>query len=94
MRRDKKSVDSSEPVDQVAVMLRHGYIPAVDVARKMGVSLTTVARWAEGGKIECETVSHRVFVKLTTLVEHIGQKQAVIFGFVKSEKTDTKVSRR
>jgi hypothetical protein len=85
MVRDKKSVDSDTRVDQVATMVRNGYLPAVDVASRMGVSLTTIGRWADQEMIESETVGHRRFVKVSSLINHIGVTQAQIFGFLTPE---------
>lgn len=91
MARDKKPVDSDGRTDQVATMIRNGYLPAVDVANKMGVSLTTVGRWADQGSVEAETVGHRRFVKVSSLIEYIGDTQAQIFGIITPPSKKKKV---
>jgi len=81
----KKSVDTDRGTDQVAVMKANGYLPAAEVAKRLGVSRQTLARWAEDGAIDAELVAHRRYINVRSLVDHIGAKQARLFGFLKKK---------
>lgn len=94
MAREKKAVDSDGRIDQVATMIRHGYMPAVEVANKLGVSLTTVGRWADQSAVEAETIGGRRYVKISSLLEYIGPTQAQIFGFNESAPSGKKKASR
>lgn len=75
----KKSVDTNDRLDQVAIMREHGYLPTSEIAEKMGITGTTVSRWAESELVESELVGNRRFVKIDSLLQHIGPVQAAIF---------------
>ena len=76
--------------DQVALMLKNGYMPAVAVAKRVGVSLTTVGRWADEGSVESEIVGHRRYIKVDSLIRHLGPVQAGIFGLALNKRSAKK----
>jgi len=82
----RKAVDPGARTDQVALMLENGYLPAVTVANRVGVSLTTVGRWADGGLVEFEVMGHRRYIKVSSLIDHIGPVQAAILGLSAPEQ--------
>lgn len=84
--RSKKPVDTDDRTDQVAKMRAAGYILASEISEKMGITRSAVSRWANEGSVEHLLVANRMYVKVSSLVAHIGEEQAGIFGFVEKKK--------
>lgn len=84
----KKS--STPKVDRDLMMRQNGYITVAEVARKMGVDDSRVYRWLDEGKIQGERVLNKRYVSLKSLVKHLGEGTARIFGFIKKEAAEEK----
>jgi len=90
MPQSKKSVDIDDRTDQVAKMREAGYIPASEIVERMGITRSTVSRWSANGELVTELVSNHLYVKIDSLVSHIGVTQARIFGFIGADKAPRK----
>lgn len=64
---------------QAEMMEAKGWILASKAAEHLGVHITTIYRWVDGGKVE-GTGSHRRYVKVTSLAEHVGPAVADAAG--------------
>lgn len=59
-----------------------GYIPATEVAKKLGIHLASVYRWVDENQVESIRALGKRYVKATSLISKLGVEQAKIFGFI------------
>lgn len=63
-------------------MKNSGYMPAKDVAKKLGVSIHTVYGWIRGNKVIADKSLGIWYVKVDSLIETIGRSGAISAGFI------------
>jgi hypothetical protein len=80
--KQKNPVDTVDLSDQASRMRASGYIPATQIVDSGYCTSQTVAKWAADGLVESLIVTRCRYIKVSSLVAHIGERQAVIFGFV------------
>lgn len=72
---NKKAGETTE-----AMMRAKGYITAAHAAELVGKTLGTVYNWIAAEKIEGLTVARARYVRLSSLVQHIGPEGAKALG--------------
>lgn len=70
-----------------AVLRAKGYVPASEIARRLGKDISTVYRWLDAGEVDGEEVMGRRYVLLrSVIVEKVGVKQSVLLGLITEEQ--------
>ena len=67
-------------IDQEAHLREKGYIPAQQVIDKVGMHHATLYRWIQKKKIKGIKVGLKHYVKLTSLIQFLGEEAAQEFG--------------
>lgn len=80
---------SAKKIDQIAFMRTKGFMPAMEVSNKLGNDISTVYRWVDDGKVEGMQVGTRRYVKVISLVNHLGLDTARIFGIITDDQAKT-----
>jgi len=69
-----------------ADMLKLGFIPVVDAARRLLVTPSTVCKWVDTGKVAGRVERRKWrFVSVASLCKHIGAVAAKSAGFILAE---------
>jgi hypothetical protein len=71
------------PSKMDAVMKQKGYLPAVRMAELIGVSLYTVYRWEEEGRITGQHIGSRRYMSVASVAAYMGHDAAVLLGLEK-----------
>lgn len=70
-----------------AELRKKGYVPAAEIARRLGKDISTVHRWMDNGDVEGEVIMDRRYVLLrSVIVEKIGVRQSVLIGLITEEQ--------
>lgn len=87
-KRPRKILNNYPPAER-AVMFKAGMIPALSVARKLGVTATSVYHWLREGKVEGEVMGgFRRYVNLVSLRAHVGERMWFACEFDKITAAD------
>lgn len=78
----------SSRVDRDAKMRQSGYIPAQEVAKKLGLRGDTPVEWIKSKKVEGTLLFHKWYIVLRSLIKYIGEDKAIIFGLLSSKKEE------
>lgn len=62
-----------------------GYLPAAEVADKLGMHLGSVYRWVEENQVQSTKALGNRYIKQSSIVEKLGLEQAQIFGFISAD---------
>lgn len=73
-------VSSVRGKSQAQMMREKGYMHAGEVARRAGVSSAAVHGWADKGQVESVKVGKRCYLKIDSLVRHLGEQASVILN--------------
>jgi len=68
---------------QSEAMATQGYMTAMEAAEKAGVNIATVYRWVEAEKIDGLKAGKHWYVKVQSLIDHLGPELAKALGLVK-----------
>jgi len=64
------------------MMAARGFLSAREVAKRCGHSPSTVYRWVDDGTVEGERVGSQRFVKLSSVIKHLGPAAARMLGLL------------
>ncbi len=65
-----------------------GYIPASEVAQKLGMHINSVYRWINEGEVVSMKLGNKRFIKLGSLVGKIGKEAALAVGLIAQPTTE------
>lgn len=68
-----------------AAMATKGYIPATQVAKITGYNESTIYRWVDEGLVEGVLVAKSRYVKMDSLLKHLGPEGAKLLGLTSSK---------
>lgn len=68
-----------------------GYVPASDIAAKMGVHIGTVYRWIADKEVVGVKLGNRRFILLMSVIKKIGVETARVYGFLPEANADVEV---
>lgn len=70
-----------------AVLRAKGYVPASEIAQRLGKDISTVYRWLDNDEVEGEEVMGRRYVLLrSVIVEKVGVRQSVLLGLITEDQ--------
>lgn len=70
---------------QSEAMASRGYMTAMEAASKAGVNIATVYRWVEAKKVEGLKAGKHWYVKVNSVVDHLGPELSKAMGLIKSK---------
>jgi len=68
------------PGKMTETMRSRGYIPASEAAGRIGVTVYSLYRWIEAGKVEGERVGSHWYVKADSIAACLGPHAAELLG--------------
>ncbi len=79
---------SNKPKADVDATLRaKGYIPVVEMAKRLGKDISTVYRWIDNGEVEGEEfMGHRYVLLRSVIVDKVGIRQSVLLNLITEEQ--------
>lgn len=75
-----KAVHGATLDRQSRKLREHGYVSCAEAASLLCKDLGTVYRWFDEETVEGIAVGRRKYIKLSSLIEHVGEDVAEIFG--------------
>jgi hypothetical protein len=65
---------------QAKLLEEHGYITAANASRLMKNEVLTIYRWIDAEIVKGACIGERKYVKVQSLIDHVGPEMADIFG--------------
>jgi hypothetical protein len=72
---------------QAATLRAQGYIGVAEVAHLLQNEIGTVYKWVDAKIVDGVVIGHRKYVKLSSVISHVGNDVARIFGLIDLQET-------
>lgn len=82
----ERAVHGARLSRQSSVLRANGYVGVAEASRLLCNDISTVYKWLDSSLVESVQVGHRKYIKLASLIKHVGPDVAEIFGLTEFQQ--------